>query len=141
MFITRATRHDKSDIEALYREHDWDGNPDAGKGTAFIARDGGVVGTLRVVEVEPNTLVIDGVLVKEGRREEGIGRRLMQAAMNSRGGTMYLCCHDNRLRFYGHFGFSEIPVEEAPESVREYWRSVGDWPTEEGHEHFFLKAR
>ncbi len=141
MFITRATRHDRADVEALYEEHGWGGDHDLGKGTAFIARDGGVVGALRLVEVEPNTLVVDGVLVKEGRREEGIGRGLMQAAMNSRGGTMYLCCHDNRIRFYSHFGFSEIPVEEAPESVREYWTEIGDWPTEPGHEHFFLKAR
>ena len=141
MFVTRATRHDRADIEALYEEYGWGGDHDLTKGTAFIARDGAVVGVLRVIEVETNTLVIDGVLVKEGRREEGIGRRLMQAAMNSRGGTMYLCCHDNRIRFYNHFGFAEIPVEEAPETVREYWTAVGDWPTEEGHEHFFLKAR
>ncbi|MDQ3958395.1 MAG: GNAT family N-acetyltransferase [Actinomycetota bacterium] len=141
MFVTRATRHDRADIEQLYEEHGWGGAHDLGKGTAFIARDGGVVGALRVVEVEPNTLVIDGVLVKDGRRNEGIGRRLMTTAMTSRGGTMYLCCHDDRLRFYGHFGFAEIPVEEAPESVRDYWTAVGDWPTEPGHEHFFLKAR
>ncbi|MFN2587001.1 MAG: GNAT family N-acetyltransferase [Actinomycetota bacterium] len=141
MFVTRATRHDRAEIQALYEEHGWGDHQEAGKATAFIARDGGVVGTLKVVEVEPNALVIDGVLVKEGRRGRGIGRRLMQAAMNSRGGTMYLCCHENRIRFYGHFGFSEIPVGEAPESVREYWRAVGAWPTEPGHEHFFLKAR
>jgi N-acetylglutamate synthase-like GNAT family acetyltransferase len=141
MFITRATRHDRADIQDLYDEHGLADEKRAGKGTAFIARDGGVVGTLSLVEVEPNTLVVDGVLVKEGRREEGIGRALMQAAMNSRGGTMYLCCHDNRLRFYGHFGFSEIPVEDAPEPVREYWKAVGDWPTEPGHDHYFMKAR
>ena len=140
MFVTRATRHDKADIEQLYREHEWD-EVVTRQGTAFIARDGVVVGTLRVVEVEPNTLVVDGVLVKEARRNEGIGRRLVSTAMSSRGGTMYLCCHDNRLRFYGHFGFEQIPVEEAPESVRDYWRMVGDWPTQEGHEHFFMKAR
>ena len=141
MFITRATRHDRPDIEQLYEDYGWGGDHDLKEGTAFIARDGGVVGALRVVEVEPNTLVIDGVLVKEGRRNEGIGRRLMTTAMSSRGGTMYLCCHDDRLRFYGHFGFSQIPVEEAPASVRDYWKKIGDWPTEPGHEHFFMKAR
>lgn len=140
MFITRATRHDKPDIQQLYEEYGWK-NEHLDKGKAFIARDGGVVGVLRLVEVEPNTLVVDGVLVKEGRREKGIGRQLMQAAMNSRGGTMYLCCHDNRLRFYGHFGFEQIDVMDAPEPVRKYWEEIGDWPTEPGHEHFFMKAR
>ncbi len=140
MFITRATRHDRSDIEELYREYGW-ANEHLDKGKAFIARDGGVVGALRLVEVEPNTLVVDGVLVKEGRREEGIGRQLMQTAMNSRGGTMYLCCHDNRMRFYSHFGFEEISIDDAPEPVRKYWEEIGDWPTEPGHDHFFMKAR
>ncbi len=140
MFITRATRHDRSDIEELYREYGWE-NEHLAKGKAFIARDGGVVGALRLVEVEPNTLVVDGVLVKEGRREEGIGRQLMQAAMNSRGGTMYLCCHHNRMRFYSHFGFEEISIDDTPEAVRDYWEEIGDWPTEPGHEHFFMKAR
>jgi N-acetylglutamate synthase-like GNAT family acetyltransferase len=140
MFITRASRHDRPDIEELYREYGWPAER-LDKGKAFIARDGGVVGTLRLVEVEPNTLVVDGVLVKEGRREEGIGRGLMQTAMNSRGGTMYLCCDDIRMRFYGHFGFEEIDVMDAPESVRSYWEEIGDWPVEPGHERFFMKAR
>jgi predicted GNAT family N-acyltransferase len=141
MFVTRATRHDRADIEQLYEEWGWGGKHDLTRGTAFIARDGAVVGVLRLVEVEPNTLVFDGVLVKEGRRGEGIGRQLMQAAMNSRGGTMYLCCHEDRIPFYSHFGFSEIPFEDAPEPVQAYWKEIGDWPMEPGHEHFFLKAR
>lgn len=141
MFITRATRHDRADVQELYEQYGWGDEHDLTKGTTFMARDGGVVGALRLVEVEPNTLVVDGVLVKEGRREEGIGRALMGAAMNSRGGTLYLCCHDNRLRFYGHFGFEQIDVMDAPEPVREYWKEIGDWPTEPGHEHFFMKAR
>lgn len=140
MFITRATRHDRADVEQLYKEYGWE-NEHLDKGKAFIARDGGVVGALRLVEVEPNMLVVDGVLVKEGRREAGIGRQLMQTAMNSRGGTLYLCCHDNRMRFYGHFGFEEIDVMDAPESVRKYWEEIGDWPTPPGHDHFFMRAR
>jgi N-acetylglutamate synthase-like GNAT family acetyltransferase len=141
MFITRATRHDRADVEELYSKHGWGDEHDLKTGTTFIARDGGVVGALRLVEVEPNTLVVDGVLVREDRRNEGIGRGLVQAAMNSRGGTMYLCCHDERIRFYGHFGFSEIPIDEAPAAVREYWEKIGDWPTEPGHDHYFMKAR
>jgi N-acetylglutamate synthase-like GNAT family acetyltransferase len=140
MLITRATRHDKGDLRELLESHGWtDSKID--DGTAFIARDGKVVGCVRLVETEPQTLVVDDVLVQEGRRGEGIGRRLMQTAMNSRGGTLYLCCHENRLRFYGHFGFERIDLEDAPSSVVDFWTRVGDYPTPPGHEHFFMKAR
>ena len=140
MFVTRATRHDKADLEELLDGHGW-GDSNLDEGTAFIARDGLVVGCVRLIEVAPQTVVVDDVLVKEGRRGEGIGRQMMQAAMNARGGTLYLCCHEDRLRFYSHFGFEPIGIKQAPEDVVDYWRKVDDYPTPEGHEHFFLKAR
>ena len=140
MFVTRATRHDRPDIRELLSSHGWD-DVDLSEGTAFIARDGGIVGCVRLVEVAPNTLVVDDVLVKEGRRHEGIGRRLMQTVLNSRGGTLYLCCHEERLGFYRHFGFEVLGVEECPSPVVDYWKKVGDYPTEPGHVHYFMKAR
>jgi len=140
MFITRATRHDRSDVEQLLTEHEWDLDL-IDKGVAFIARDGGVVGTLRLIEVAPQTVVVEDVLVHKDRREEGIGRQLVQAAMNSRGGTLYLCCHDNRLRFYGHFGFEELPFDDLPAEVQQFMRDTDAWPDSPDHRHFFMKAR
>lgn len=140
MLITRTTRHDKADIKELLDAHGWsESNVD--EGMSFIARDGTVVGLVRVIEVEPRTLVFDEVLVREDRREEGIGRRLIRAALNNKGGTCYLCCHEERLAFYGHFGFQPIDIGDAPESVRAYWEKVGDHPTPPGHVHYYLKAR
>ncbi len=141
MLITRATRHDKADVAELLRAHGWDANLD--EGAAFIARDGRVVGCVRLIEVEPRAVVVDDMLVKEDRRGEGIGRRLMQASMNSRGGTMYLCCHEERLAFYRHLGFEDIAYPDAPQSVRDYWQRVGDYPVDDPDhpEHFFMKAR
>lgn len=139
MFITRATRHDRGDLDELLRSHGRE--PDLGEGTAFIARDGGIVGCVRLVEVAPQTVVVDDVLVRDGRRGDGIGGRLMQAAMNSRGGTLYLCCHEEHLGFYGRFGFEPVDVVQCPEPVVDYWRKVGDYPAEPGHTHFYLKAR
>jgi N-acetylglutamate synthase-like GNAT family acetyltransferase len=146
MFITRATRHDKSDLEDLLMAHGWtksdvEERRKLQEGVSYIARDGGVVGCVRLVEVEPGRVVVDDVLVAGDRREEGIGRQLMRAAMNAQGGTMYLACHEERLRFYSHFGFEAIDVATAPAAVVDYWRAVDDYPTPEGHVHFFLKAR
>jgi predicted N-acetyltransferase YhbS len=138
MFVTRATRHDKEDIRALLLENEWEDDK-LDKGTAFIARDGAVVGTVRLIEVEPQTVIVEDVLVKEGRRREGIGSRLMEAAMNARGGTLYLCCHDDVISFYQRFGFAQVTFEEQPGPVQEFMREDGALDSD--HEHFFMKAR
>lgn len=140
MFIARATRHDRDDIKALLEEQGWD-TDNIAEGTALIARSGAVVGCIRLVEVEPQKVVLDDVVVAKGKRGGGLGRRLVEAAMNNRGGTLYLCCHDDVIGFYSKFGFSEKPFDDLPEPVQDYFKRVGDYPTKEGHEHFFLTAR
>ena len=140
MFIARATRHDRSDIEELLKAEGWETDR-ATEGTALIARSGPVVGCIRLVEVEPQTVVLDDVVVAKDKRGEGLGRRLVEAAMNNRGGKLYLCCHDDVIDFYAKFGFTQKSYEELPESVQAYFKKAGDYPTEEGHEHLFLTAR
>lgn len=142
MFITRATRHDAADLEEFFEAEEWD-DPVLDKGVAFIARDGAIVGNVRLIEVEPQTVVVEDVLVKSDRRGDGLGANLMQAAMNGRGGTLYLCCHPERLRFYGDLGFGEMPFDELPESVQAYFREHGDSPDKvpPDHIHHFMKAR
>src|SRR5918999_6204503 len=108
MFITRATRHDKTDLEEFFKAHEWD-DAHLDQGVAFIARDGGIVGSVRLIEVEPNLVIIEDVLVDKGRRGSGIGAQVMRAAMNSRGGKLFLCCHPERTDFYNRLGFSELP--------------------------------
>jgi predicted N-acetyltransferase YhbS len=143
MFITRATRHDADDILSLLATNEWAEDFAPQKGKTFIARDGGVIGHVQLIEVEPQTVVIDQVLVLEARRGDGIGTKLMQAAMNSLGGKLFLCCHEERIPFYERLGFQllENGFGDAPEPVQTFWREVDDFPTPEGHEHFFMTAR
>lgn len=142
MFITRGTRHDKDDIRELLATREWD-KADLNEGKSFIARDGKVIGHVRVVEVEPQVVVVDDVLVVEDRRGNGIGTDLMKAAMLAQGGTMYCCCHEDRIEFYKRLGFELLPngFDDAPESAQHYWRKVEDYPTAPDHVHYFLKAR
>ena len=137
MFITRATRHDRADIEAFLEDNGWH-EADLARGVTFFARDGGVVGCVRLVEVAPQTVVVEDVVVAEERRGEGIGGSLMRAAMNSRGGTLYLSCHDDVLGFYEGFGFTRIDRDELPEAVREHFTQTGELAEPD---HLFLKAR
>ena len=142
MFITRVSRHDIADLEEFFKAHEWD-DPHLDQGVGFIARDGGIVGALRLIEVEPNVVVVEDVLVKDDRRGGGIGGRLMQAAMNSRGGKLILCCHPERLAFYERLGFSESPFDELPASARDFFEADEAAPhqTPEGHDHHFMTAR
>jgi predicted N-acetyltransferase YhbS len=140
MFVTRATRHDKSDVEDFYLKNDWsDANAD--EGVVFVARDGEVVGALRLIELAPNILMLNHVMVADGRRREGIGTALMRTAMNSRGGSLYLSCHEHTIPFYERLGFRVLPAEECPEPAVEYWKKVGDIPWSEDHVHYFMTAR
>ena len=68
MFVTRAGRHDKADLKEFI-EARRGGELDLSEGTAMIAREGSIVGCIRLIEVEPGVLVYDDVLVAEGRDE------------------------------------------------------------------------
>ncbi|MEA2461663.1 MAG: Acetyltransferase domain [Actinomycetota bacterium] len=140
MFVTRSTRHDKADIQELWNATD-NADADVNEGKIFIARDGTVVGTVRMIEVAPQVVVVDNVVVREDRRDEGIGRQIMQAALNSIGGKLFLCTHDDRLDFYAHFGFTEVAKEDIPEEAVAYFNRTGDFDPPEGHVHHFLTAR
>ncbi|HVL64407.1 MAG TPA: GNAT family N-acetyltransferase [Actinomycetota bacterium] len=140
MFITRATRHDRSDIADLLKVQGWD-DADVTEGHWYIARAGGVVGCVQLVEVGPQRSVVDNVLVHPEHRGTGVGDALMKAAMNARGGTLFLCCHDDKIAYYERFGFTTLDISECPDEVVDYWRKVDDYPTPEGHVHHFMKAR
>lgn len=140
MFITRASRHDKGDLKEFYASQDWQ-EVDVDRGVAFIARDGHIAAAARLVEVAPQTVVIDDVVVREDRRGEGLGRAVMQAAMNSRGGTLFLSCHDDKIGFYEKLGFVTVEIEDLPEAVNAYLEEAGDLPNTPEHVHYIMKAR
>ena len=52
---------------ALLATNEWHDDFDPKRGKSYIARDGGVIGHLQLIEVEPQTVVIDQVLVLEER--------------------------------------------------------------------------
>ncbi|MEA2509113.1 MAG: hypothetical protein QOG21_1195 [Actinomycetota bacterium] len=138
--ITRATRHDKQDIEEFYAANEWE-DPHLDNGVSFVAREGAIVGALSVIELEPQTVVIEDVLVQPDRRGKGLGTQLIQAAMNSRGGTMFLCCHAERLPFYNRLGFEDIPFDGLPEPVQKFMKDDDAYPFTADHIHYFMKAR
>ena len=142
MFITRASRRDRDDLKEFYASQDW-GDVRVEEGVAFFAREGTISGAIRLAETEPNVVMVDDVVVREDKRGQGLGKALMQAAMNSRGGTLFLVCHPPVTDFYESFGFTAVEYEELPQSIKDYIERDGDAPhqLEEGHEHVFMTAR
>jgi N-acetylglutamate synthase-like GNAT family acetyltransferase len=140
MLITRATRHDNDDLEVFYSKNEWE-DPHLADGVAFVAREGSIAGALTVIEIDPQTIVIEDVLVAPERRGKGLGAQLLQTAMNSRGGTVFLCCHSERLGFYGRLGFKDVPFDQLPEGVQGFMRDNDAYPFTEDHVHYFMKAR
>lgn len=140
MFITRASRHDKDEVKGLLQSAEFDTDR-VDKGTILIARSGAVVGCVRLEEMEPQTVVVDDLVVAETHRGQGIGSQLVRAAMNNRGGTLYLSCHEDARQFYPRFGFAEVDYEDLPESVQTYMRETDTYPFTPEHPHFFMKAR
>jgi predicted N-acetyltransferase YhbS len=136
VFISRATRHDLSDIEELLQTNDWKVS-NLKSGTFFFAREGSVVGCIRFIEVSPQAVIVQDMVVDLDRRGQGLGAQLMKAAMNSRGGTLYLRCYKDLIPYYERFGFSEVELEDVPESVATYFEDTGSL---EGETHY-LKAR
>jgi len=142
MFITRASRRDRDELREFYESQDW-GVAHVEEGVAYFAREGAITGAIRLAEAEPNVLMVDDVVVREDKRGQGIGKALVQAAMNSRGGKLFLVCHPPVRSFYEAFGFTEVDYELLPQSIKDYVERDGDAPhqLEEGHEHVFMTAR
>lgn len=143
MFITRATRHDQADRIAFFESEGWDYHKGHLKEVSFIARDGGIVGNVTLLEVDPQTLIIEDVIVAKDRHGQGIGKQLMQAAMNSRGGKLFLCTHPEQKAFYEKLGFSEVPFGELPAEIQKLMEDDDAAPHQlaEGHVHNFMTAR
>ena len=136
MFISRATRHDLPDIEELLQRHDWKVS-DLKAGTFFFAREGAVVGCIRFIEVAPQTVIVQDMVVDAKKRGQGMGEQLMKAAMNSRGGTLYLRCYDDLVAYYERFGFAALERDELPEPVTSFFADAGALEGETN----YLKAR
>ncbi len=128
MFVTRAGRHDRSDLKEFI-EARRGGEVDMTEGTAMIAREGSIIGCIRLIDVDSGTLVYDDVLVAEGR-DETVAKQLIQAAMNNKGGTIFAAVPANETDLFAGFGFAPIDQSDAPEPVTAYWafhdRSGGD---------------
>jgi N-acetylglutamate synthase-like GNAT family acetyltransferase len=84
----------------------------------LVAEDeSGIVG---IGQVRPHSRVpeLASLVVREDRRGQGVGGRLIHALIAQLPGTTVLFCRPQLESYYTQFGFRAIGVDEAPPSLR-----------------------
>jgi N-acetylglutamate synthase-like GNAT family acetyltransferase len=79
--------------------------------------ESGVVG---VGQIRPHVGApeLASLVVRAGRRGQGVGKQLVHALAADSPGTLYLFCRPQLGSYYAQFGFSVCSVQEAPPSLR-----------------------
>ena len=126
MFVTRAGRHDEAELKDFIEGLTGD-EVDISKGSAMIAREGRIIGCVRVIEVEPNTLVYDHLLVEDGR-DDAVSLRLVRAAMNNKGGRIYCAVPQREAALLEGLGFAAVEAADAPPASAPIGRGPGPPP-------------
>lgn len=139
MFVTRASRREIDEIKDFYDRNEWD-HVDFARSQAYIARQGPILAVLLLTPAGDAT-VIDDVVVDKDHRREGIGTNLINTAMNNKGGTLWLCCHDYTIGYYERFGFQVVERDELPPEIHSHFEADGTFDDSEDHYHYVMRTR
>lgn len=90
-------------LNKFYRQHRSPKRAAKG-GQAWVARQHELLAALSLGEVDEGYW-LTGLLVAPERRGEGLARRLIEAALRSVEGPVWLFCHPRLLEFYRPMGF------------------------------------
>lgn len=84
----------------------------------LVAED--TTGIVGVGQIRPHKKApeLASLVVREGRRKQGIGGQLVRALIAQSPGTLYLFCGRDMEGFYARFGFQTLSVRESPPALR-----------------------
>ena len=112
--VARVAPTGRADVESFYRRELGREVLLEAEQEVFAARDGSIVGALRLCP-EAQTLVLRTVVVAEGRRGHGIGRAMLAVASDAIGRRECWCFPWEHLEgFYGAIGFRRVDRERVP---------------------------
>ena len=115
----RAHPAERDAVAAFYRAQDYPTTLRPLDAPIIAEDDGRRCGVFRLC-IENDILVLRGMRVREDLRRQGIGTRMLHAAVPIIGERVCFCIPFRHLReFYGQIGFVEIPPDEAPPFLRE----------------------
>lgn len=126
-------RHEEA-IRQQRGEAGWKDTPFAGEVWVGL-REGGVVGSLQLVDCGEGAVLLDAVVVGESRRGQGTGAAMIRAVLAGRQADWWLECRAERMPFYARLGFEEVERSGLPPGVRTYVEEPGVVP-EDRPQHF-----
>jgi len=114
----RAGAEAQPAVLALHHEYGWMDEAVSG-GELWVAREGDeVVGAVELIELDPARVVVAVAVVRESRRGQGIGSRLMSKVLASRSAEWWTECREQRIGFYVRLGFELVALNDLPADVR-----------------------
>ncbi len=88
-----------------------------------VAEDdaGGIIGCGRLKPYR-GFVELASIAIAEDWRGQGVGRAIVSQLLAARNGRVYLMCEDNRLEFFGQFGFAALRENQMPAGLRPKWQ-------------------
>ncbi len=134
--FTRANETAEETILGHRHEAGWERT--SLEGEIWVATDGSVVvGSLQLVDIADDIVLVDAVVVPESRRGEGIGGELMRRVLTTREAEWWLECREERIAFYRCLGFALVAASEVPAPLRAYLDAPGVLPSD--RENHFMR--
>jgi len=117
--IRRAQPDELDAVLALYRDCGYGGGVDPADITLLAKAGAGIVGAARVC-LEQGTLVLRGVQVRAEYHRQGIGKRLLAAAIPHLDRAVCYCLpYSHLVDFYASKGFRVVDAGSLPEFLRD----------------------
>lgn len=101
-----------------------DGDRERPKAGQFVVAEdgaGAIIGSARL-KPYPGFVELASVAIAEGWRGQGVGREMVALLLENFQGQVYLMCEDNRVAFFGQFGFQPLPEAQMPRELGAKWR-------------------
>jgi len=99
-------------------------------------RAGELLGTASLVEVSPEVVYIDALVVRRDSRGHGLGSVMLQRLLQGRDAIWWIECRDERVSFFERNGFVAANEQAFPQGVRDFVARPGAIPS--GRRHNFM---
>jgi N-acetylglutamate synthase-like GNAT family acetyltransferase len=101
-----------------------EGDQERMRAAQFVVAEDDVAGVIGCGRLKPYRGFVElaSIAIAPEWRGQGVGRAIVARLLAARRGRVYLMCEDNRLDFFGQFGFAVAPEAQLPAGLRPKWQ-------------------